>query len=271
MASVGAIEERTLAATPLTGELRGGLVDWLRAYALMVRWELLNQRLMLPIMVVLQIFLGAGMALGLGLLINDPTPAEAAYLATGATVFPMMTLGLNMIPQVVAQQKLEGTYEYVFGLPVPRMAMYFAGLTVWSVIGLPSAAMALAVAAWRYDIDLAISPFVVLAAFLVISVASAIGYAIGHGISNPRTTNVITQVMIFVVILYSPVSFPAERLPGWLQAAHEWLPPQHAANVMRGTLTEGLVDGSLARSFAILAVWAVVSWAVTARVITHRR
>jgi ABC-2 type transport system permease protein len=258
-------------AAPLSAELRSGPRYWLHTYALMVRWELLSQRLMFPLMVVLQIFLGAGMALGLGLFIENPTAAEAAYLATGATVFPIMTLGLNMLPQVVAQQKLEGTYEYVFGLPVPRMAMYFAGLTVWSVIGLPSSAVALAVAAWRYDIDLTISPLVIVAAFLVISVASAIGYAIGHGVPNPRTTNVITQVMIFVVILYSPVSFPAERLPGWLQAVHTWLPPEHSANVMRGTLTDGLVEGSLLPSFVLLGVWAVGSWVVTAWVITRRR
>lgn len=271
MVSATAIGDRSAAATPLATELRGGPGYWFHTYLLMVRWELLNQRLLLPMMVVLQILLGAGMALGFGLLIDDPTPTEAAFLATGATVFPMMTLGLTMLPQVVADQKLNGTYEYVFGLPVPRMAMYFAGLTVWSVVGLPSAAVALGVAAWRFEIDLAISPFVLLAAFLVISVASAIGYAIGHGVSNPRMTNVITQVLIFVVILFSPVSFPAERLPGWLQATHEWLPPEHAANVMRGTLTDGLVEGSLVPSFAVLTVWALGSWALTAWVITRRR
>lgn len=271
MVSATATHGRPVTTMPLARELRRGPGYWISTYLLMVRWELLNQRLMLPIMVVLQIMLGAGMAIGLGLFIANPTSAEAAYLATGATVFPMMTLGLNMLPQVVAQQKLEGTYEYVFGLPVPRMAMYFAGLTVWSVIGLPSAAVALVVAAWRYDIDLSVSPFVVPAAFLVISVASAIGYAIGHGIPNPRTTNVITQVMIFVVILFSPVSFPAERLPGWLQAVHTWLPPEHSANVMRGTLTDGLVDGGLLKSFAVLVAWAIASWALTAWVITRRR
>lgn len=271
MVSAVAIDDRPMAAMPLDAELRSGPSYWLRTYLLMVRWEILNQRLMLPLMVAMQVLLGAGMALGFGLLIDDPTPAEAAYLATGATVIPMMTLGLVMLPQVVAQQKIDGTYEYVFGLPVPRMAMYFAGLTVWSLIGLPSAAVALGVAAWRYDLDLSVSPLVVIGAFLVVSVASAIGYAFSHGLPNPRTTHLITQLLIFVVILFSPVSFPAERLPGWLQAIHTWLPPEHAANVMRGTLTDGLVDGSLVPSFALLTVWAIGSWLVTARVITRRR
>lgn len=254
----------------LEGELRGGAGHWVRSYWLMMRWEVLSQRLQLPMMVVVQVMLGAGMALGFGLLFDDPSSTEALYLSTGATVIPMMTLGLVMIPQMVAQQKIEGTYEYIFSLPVPRMAMYFAGLTVWSMIALPSAVMALVVAAWRYNLNLAIDPLALPAAVLVVAVAAAVGYAFAHAIKNPRMTNVLTQLLIFVVIFFSPVNFPAERLPGWLAALHTWLPPQHSALVMRGTLTDGLVTDGLGPSFAILGVWAVGSWLVTAWVIGRR-
>lgn len=255
----------------LHAELRGGPAYWIDAYLLMLRWELLNQRLQLPLMALVQVLVGAGMALGFGLIIGDPTGDEALFLATGATVIPMLTLGLVMLPQVVAQQKIDGTYEYVFGLPVPRMAMYFAGLTVWSLIALPSAVVALLVAMWRYDLDLSVSPLVVVAALLVVSVASAIGYAFSHGLPNPRITHLITQLLIFVIVMFSPISFPAERLPGWLQATHEWLPAEHAAIVMRGTLTDGLIEERLAPSFAVLGAWAIGSWLVTAWVITRRR
>lgn len=254
----------------LEGELRGGVGHWVRSYWLMLRWEMLSQRLMLPMMVVVQVMLGAGMALGFGLLFDDPSAAEALYLSTGATVIPMMTLGLVMIPQMVAQQKIEGTYDYIFSLPIPRMAMYFAGLSVWSMIALPSAVVALGVAAWRYDLELSIDPLALPAAVLVVGVAAAVGYAFAHAITNPRLTNVLTQLLIFVVIFFSPVNFPAERLPGWLAAVHAWLPPQHSALVMRGTLTDGLVTGGLGESFAILGVWAAGSWLLTAWVIGRR-
>ena len=255
----------------LAGELRGGPRYWASSYALMLRWELLNQRLLLPLMATVQLLLGAGMALGFGLLIEDPSGSQALFLATGATVIPMMTLGLVMLPQEVAQQKIDGTYEYTFGLPIPRMAMYFAGLTVWSLVALPSAAVALFVAAWRYDLDLTVSPLVLVAAPLVVMVSSAAGYAFAHGLPNPRITHILTQPLIFIIIMFSPISFPAERLPGWLQAIHEVLPPQHAAVVMRGTLTEGLIDENLLPSFAILAAWAVGCWLLTGWVLTRRR
>jgi len=270
VANVGTIEAPRGSITAVGDELRAGPGYWLRSYLLMVRWELLNLRLQLPIMVALQVFLGAGMAIGFGFLIADASGPATLYLATGATVIPMMTLGLVMVPQIIAQQKIDGTYDYIFGLPVPRMAMYFAGLSVWSVIALPSAVMALGVAAWRYDLELSISPLVVPAALLVVAVASAIGFAFSHALPNPRLTNLITQLLIFVITLFSPISFPAERLPGWLQAVHQWLPAEHAANVMRGTLTDGLLEAPLWESFAILGVWAIGSWLVTAWVITRR-
>lgn len=254
----------------LEGELRGGVGHWLRSYWLMVRWEVLSQRLMLPMMVVIQLMLGAGMALGFGLLFDQPSAEQALFLSTGATVIPMMTLGLSIIPQMVAQQKLEGTYEYIFSLPVPRMAMHLAGLTVWSGIALPSAVMALAVAAWRYDLALSISPLALPAAVLVVSVAAAVGYAFAHAITNPRMTNVITQLLIFVIVLFSPINFPSNRLPDWLAVLHGWLPMEHSAIVMRGTLTDGLVTGGLGESFAILGGWAVASWVLTAWVIGRR-
>ena len=271
MANLAAIDRPLSVATPLSSELRSGPGYWLDSYLLMVRWEDLNQRLQLPLLALVQVLLGAGMALGFGLLIDNPSSTESLFLATGATVIPMMSLGLVMLPQVVAQQKIDGTYDYIFGLPVPRMAMYFAGLTVWSVIALPAAVAALAVASWRYNLDLSISPLAVVAALLVVSVSSAIGYAFSHGLPNPRITHLITQLLIFVIIMFSPISFPADRLPGWLQATHEWLPAQHAAIVMRGTLTDGLVEERLAPSFAILTVWAIGSWLLTAWVITRRR
>jgi ABC-2 type transport system permease protein len=256
--------------TDLRTELRSGAAYWWRSYLLMTRWELLSIRLELPLFVILQFMLGAGMALGFGFLFEDPRGAQALYLSTGATVIPMMMVGLVVLPQTVAQQKIEGTYQYLFGLPVPRMCMYLAGLTVWTLVALPSSIAALLVGAWRYDLNLSVDPLVVPATLLTIAVSAAIGYAFAHGLPNPRVTHVLTQLLVFVLVMFSPINFPADRLPGWLEAAHAWLPPQHAATLMRATLTEGLVDETYVRSFAILGAWTVGCWVITAWVMSRR-
>jgi len=265
-------EGRAALPTPIIDrEIRSGVWYWLRSYVLMVKWEALNLRIFLPIMAAVQFFIGGGIVVGFGFLFDEISVTQATYLATGGTVMPMLTVGLVMIPQMVAQHKLEGTYAYLFTLPVPRMAMYFAGLTVFTVVTLPPAAAALLAASWRYDLSLSISWLVVLAAILVIAVASAIGYAVGHAIANPRITNLITQLMIFVVVIFSPINFPSDRFPAWLQWLHQWLPMEHSALLMRSTLTEGLVTDAIWPSWLMLGAWALVSWAVTFRVVSRRR
>jgi ABC-2 type transport system permease protein len=268
-----AVSATALGAAPvrLSLEVRRGPGHWLRAYALMMRWEMLSLRLVLPVMMTVQVMIGAGLAIGLGLLIPDITTAQATYLASGGVVIPLLMIGLVFIPQVVGEQKLTGTYDFMFSLPVPRMAMYFAGLSVYSAIALPAAVAALLVASWRYDLSLEVHWSVVPSALLVVVTGSAIGYAYGHLVANPRLINLISQLLIFALTIFSPINFPAERLPVWLQQVHHFLPFEHAAHLVRSGLAEGLSQGSLERSWVTLGVWAVISLAATAWVITRRK
>ncbi len=257
-------------ASPGSLGIRRGPRYWLQSYWLMMRWEVLSLRLLLPVMAAIQFFIGGGIVIGFGFLFEDISITQATYLATGGAVLPMLTLGLVLVPQQVADHKLTGTYDFLFSLPVPRMAMYFAGLTVYSVIALPPAAAALAVAAWRYDLALDVSALAIPGALLVVAVASAIGYAVGHAIPQPRVVHLITQLMIFVVTIFSPINFPTERFPQWLQSLHHLLPMEHAAIVMRATLTDGLVEGATWPSWVVLAGWALGSLALTYAVVSRR-
>ncbi|MAG37122.1 MAG: hypothetical protein CL878_12875, partial [Dehalococcoidia bacterium] len=257
-ATVVSADQKHLANDPLTSPAR-----WATSYAHMLSWELRSMRLILPVGILVQLLIGAGMALGFGLLIGDLTETQALYLSTGVTVIAMITLGIVLVPQVVAQQKAEGIYDYIWSLPVPRTASVAASLTANSAIVIPGAAAALLVAWLRYDITLSLSPIVVPAALLTILTASSVGMGMAHAIPNPRVTQLITQVLIFVVLLFSPINFPAERLPSWLAAIHEGLPFQHAANLMRAGLTDGLAT-DVGLSFTIMSGWAVASWLLMA-------
>ena len=59
---------------------------WLRSYILMFIWEARSLRIVLPLAVVAQIILGAGLVIGFGFLVGDIPMTEALFLATGATV-----------------------------------------------------------------------------------------------------------------------------------------------------------------------------------------
>ena len=242
---------------------------WLRSFVYLFQWELLQLRLFVPILVIVQVFIGAGSLLGFGLLIPEITTEQALFLVTGSSVLPLLLVGITIIPQNMAQQKLDGSYGFFFALPVSRMAIYLAAVTVWALVTLPAMPIALAVGSWRYDLDLTVSFWAFPAALLVIAVGASFGFALGHAVKNPRTIGAMTNVLIFLLMFFSPVNFPAERLPDWLAWIHQWLPAGQAASLMRWALTDGIVDDPTRAVFTLVS-WLVGSWTVSYFVITRR-
>ena len=243
---------------------------WLRSYWLMVQWEMVGLRSLLPLLIVIQILVGVGLVTGLGFLISEINPVQAAYLATGAAVIGMLLVGLVMIPQAVVQHKTNRTYDFLWSLPIPKACVVVASMTVWMAITLPGSVLALFAAALRYGIEFNISFWLIPVTLLVILMSASIGYAFAHAINNTTLIIILTQVLFFFVLLFSPIHYPAEHLPGWLAAIHDWLPFRHAAELVRATLTKGDIAGQ-GVSIAILSLWAAVSWALTAVVLGKKR
>jgi ABC-2 type transport system permease protein len=85
----------------------------------------------------------------------------------------------------------------------------------------------------------------------------------------PALASLVTQALVFVVLLFSPVSYPAERMPDWLQAVHGWLPIEPMAELVRAGLVQDTFSLPL-RSLVVLVVWCVASvagatWALRRR------
>src|SRR5262245_19530504 len=139
----------------------------LRSYALLVRWNLLRMRSTLPFLLVLQTLLGVGVVVGFSFLVPEADPGTALYLSTGALTLGLVTVGMVAAPQLVAQQKISGIFDYQRAMPVPRLAMLAADASVWVALSLPGLAAALGVAALRFDLTLDVSPLVVPAILLV--------------------------------------------------------------------------------------------------------
>jgi ABC-2 type transport system permease protein len=257
----------------LAGDLiRGGsgAPGWLRSYVAMLRWELVGSRLLYPLLLISQVLVGAGFVIGFGLLIPDLDHFTAQYLTTGAVVMSLILVGLVVTPQLVAQQKLQGSYDYLWSLPVPRSAASMASTTLAALGAIPGILSALVVAGWRYDVSLALDPTVVPAFVLTLACGSFLGSAIGHSMDKPQVTILFTQLGIFFIVGFSPVSFPVERLPGWLATLHEYLPMHHMALAVRSSLTEGLVVMA-PRSWLVLSLWTTVAGIFAGIVLVRRR
>ena len=237
------------------------------AYSLLLQWRLRRTASALPLIIVVQAAFALGVVLGFPLLMPSLDADSVLYLTTGAPAIALISLGLVGVPQDVSQAKLDGSLDFARSLPVPRVGVLLADLTVWLTSALPGMAVAVLAGALRFDLALHPTPLAIPIVLLVALTSSAVGYAIAIACS-PATAGMISQVFAVLVLKFSPLAFPSERLPGWLVAVHEVLPIQAMGDLVRGALT-GFGGAAVARPIFVLTAWAaasvVVAWTMMAK------
>jgi ABC-2 type transport system permease protein len=209
-----------------------------------------------------------GIVAGYPLLFPEIDKGTILFLATGAPAISLLMMGLVAVPQVVAQGKTEGSLEYVRSLPIPRLAFLLADLSVWTAIVLPGVVIAVVIAELRFGLDLSVSPLVAPAFLLVALTASCVGYALAT-VMPPMVASVVSQVLIVFVLMFSPLSFPATRLPDWLRAIHSVLPIQSMGEVVRGSLASTAFPLGCG-SFLVLGAWCAGSLVATLVALNRR-
>lgn len=254
------------AATPLAPVRTGTLTGFLA----LMRWSLASTGAMLPLIVVIQAMLAAGIILGFGFVIGDITPQAALFLSTGAPTILLLTIGLVIVPQGVSRARASGAFDYQRALPVARPLLMIVDLVVWALIALPGVAVGLLVARLRFDLSFSFDwPLLVLASLLVTTMATAVGYAIAVSMP-PMPAQMLSQVLVFFVLLFSPITFPLEQLPQWFQMLHDVLPIRPAADLLRAGIASESFTAEL-RDLLVLVAWTALGLVVTARALMRRR
>ena len=244
-------------------------VELWTTFSTLLRWTVAQTGVMLPLIVAIQALLAAGIIIGFGFLIPDIDTASAQFLSSGAPTVLLMVVGLVIVPMGVAQARNSGTFTYVRTLPVPRPLLLLADLTVWLGIALPGIAVAVVVATLRYDFAYSYDwPLLSAGAVLTALTAATVGYALAVTLP-PLLTQISTQILVFFVMLFSPVTFPASQLPDWFQTVHDWLPFRPAADLLRAGL---LSDSFSARwqDLAVMLTWCVFGLVVSLRAVVRR-
>jgi ABC-2 type transport system permease protein len=86
-------------------QVRRGPAHWIGGYRAMLRRQLLSLRTLLPLLIAVQVLVGAVFVVGIALLFDDISPTAALFVSTGAPVINLLMVGLILGPQLVAQQK----------------------------------------------------------------------------------------------------------------------------------------------------------------------
>jgi ABC-2 type transport system permease protein len=243
--------------------LRRGPAAWLRGAADMMRFEWANIRPYAALVFVVQIMMGVGMAIMYGFFYPTIDATTALLITTGVPTLALVPMGFVLVPGNVASQRMVGTFDFIWSLPVPRSAQVAASFAVNAGLALPGTVLALLVGVWRYGVDLV--PAVLLSTFMCV----AVGYGMALLVANPLVVNLITNALVFLVLLFTPVVYPASNLPIWLMRIHEVLPFYPMAQVIRAGLTQGMVP-DVGAPFLVIGVWALVGTGLTAWSVTRR-
>jgi ABC-2 type transport system permease protein len=251
--------------------LRSGLADWLRSYSVLLRWEVSGLRLHLPVLACVEVLTGVGLVLGYGLFFHGPPPSTSVlYLSTGVPVITLYVVGLVFVPQVVSQERIAHTFDYVQSMAVPRSVRFAAWYSLDLLCGVPGMVAALVAAALRFGVPLIVTPALVPAVLLVCLCATGLGYAIGHALRLPGLINVLVQTLNFYVFGFAAVTFPPSQLPGWLASVNRGLPFESMGTVTRAALGAGTPGESVVLAYLVLAAWTGVAILVAAAAISRR-
>ncbi|MFP4698714.1 MAG: ABC transporter permease [Eubacteriales bacterium] len=231
-------------------------------------WQLQKNLGFLIFSLLIQALLSAGIVIGFTYLLGNPEPRIVLYLATGAPTLMMITTGLVIVPQQIASAKLGGELDFIRTWPVRRGVIMVTDAIIWLLITIPGIAFAAFVAHILYEPGYAISLTIIPSVLLTGLSAIGIGYGLAY-ILPPMVTMVISQVLVFGTLMFSPVNYPMENLPEWLQAVHNVLPIHSMAEVIRASLAKNTFTAD-AKHYIILSIWCVVGFMISLKLLNKR-
>jgi ABC-2 type transport system permease protein len=196
-------------------------------------------------------------------------PKSLLYIASGAAVFSVATEGIGTLAQRVGVLKRDGMMVYYASLPISRAALLASMVSARLVLVLPGLVTPILAANVLYDAGFQVSPALLVVLPLTCLALSAVGLAIGMLIDNIELIVVITNLLIFVLLLAAPVLIPPESLPTPLRLISYLLPPTYAADALRGALT-GDLGGSFPLDLCALVAMAVLGLLAATRWIRWR-
>ena len=201
----------------------------------------------------LMVLISLGVTIGYTLIMPEMDENTMLYLATGAPTIVIIMLGLVLLPLQNSTAKTEGYNEFLRTLPIKRLNIMVADIIIWICIALPGFIISTVVTHFIFDPGYAIS-FTIIPIFLLVSVTSiSIGYGFSFALA-PHTTTMLTQLIAFGSLMFSPINFPIYNLPNWFQAVHRVLPLHAMANVMRASLATTTYTASW-WEYAKLILW----------------
>ena len=164
------------------------------------------------------------------------------YLLVGTITWRFLGLIFEQMGETIAWERWEGTIEYTFMAPVPRLT-HLAGMCGATLVrALAFSVAILGAVALFVPVDLshanALSALVLLATGAVAFIGLAIGSAVFPLLWTEKGLQ-MAYIVQAVVLLVSGVYYPTDILPAWMQPLSFVSPATYVIRGMRAALLDG--------------------------------
>ncbi|WP_142434142.1 ABC transporter permease [Enterococcus faecium] len=235
-------------------------------YALL-RWSLIRYKVLLPVFTVAQLLLSLAIVYGLTFLIPTMDDTTAVYLSSGAIVLGIIAVGCVLSTQIVSTAKQNGIVSYQRTLPVSRFNLLFADFIIWGFASLPGILMSFLASSLKFGLAIHFSvlsvALLILAQMSMISIRFCIAYWLpANGVS------LMTQIIMIGGLLFSPITYPADRLPEWTKIIYDFLPFVPTANLIRTSFFgSGFIQ---LKNILTVSIWLIIIGALSLRALSRR-
>lgn len=223
-------------------------------------WSLIRHKYLVPVFSVAQAAFSVAIICGMALFLPRLDDRSIVYLASGVVTLGMIAVGCVLAPQIVSEGKQNGVFEYQRTLPVSRSIILLADLIIWGIASLPGVIMGCVASVLRFNINLNITVQSCLVIVLTQFTMICIGFCIAYWLP-PNTMALATQVIMIGGLLFSPITYPAERLPEWSMYIYNVLPFVPVSNLIRKVLF--LAKPIVRSDLMVVVFWAVVAFGLS--------
>src|SRR5690606_35566016 len=105
-----------------------------------------------------------------------------------------------------------------------------------------------------YDVSWTVVPALLMIASTSIAGEDGFSYLL-----SPITSLTVSKVTVFGELMLSPINFPLERLPEWLQILHEVLPIYSMAEIMRASLASSTFTADAGNDINLF-IWCLLGY-----------
>lgn len=189
------------------------------------------------------------------------------YTFAGLLGFSILGLGIFGPVNVFPELKKQGILRRFHTTPLRVWQYFMANMISQAIIGLMTMAIMFITAIEVFHLKL-VGNIIELALFITLGIVMilGIGLAVGGWAKNERQAAPLANIIVFPMMFLSGTFFPRYLMPEWLQGVTNYLPLTPVIDGIRLIATEGKSLIGVGPQIGIIALWAIIVYAIAFRV-----